>query len=251
MLRVLLVLGCLALAGVLVWALLGLAGDVGLKSDLPSDLQTDLPSDLQSDLQGERINLPALVAEQLDASGVRHPVTAVLLNFRAYDTLLEIGVLLLAVLGVLAVRQAAGQEAVTTPRAGAVLGALTQLAVPLMVLVAGYLLWAGAHQPGGAFQAGALLAGAGVLLRLSGRLPALLPPGFWLRAALLLGFAVFTAVMLGVTLTGGELLAYPPQQAGAWILLIEASLTLSIALILVSLFVGAPAPAEHGTEGDT
>ena len=36
------------------------------------------------------------VADRLDESGVRNPVTAVLLNFRGYDTLLEIGVLLLA-----------------------------------------------------------------------------------------------------------------------------------------------------------
>ncbi len=44
--------------------------------------------------------LEALVAEHLDASGTRNPVTAVLLNFRGYDTLLELGVLLLALLGV-------------------------------------------------------------------------------------------------------------------------------------------------------
>jgi multisubunit Na+/H+ antiporter MnhB subunit len=272
MLRVLLVLGCLALAGVLVWALLGLPADVGLKSDLQanlrgqpqpadvglkSDLQANLrgqlqpadvglKSDLQPDLSGERGNLPALVEAHLEQSGVSHPVTAVLLNFRGYDTLLEIGVLLLAVLGVLAVRHAAAPEPVHPRRAGAVLEALIHLAVPLMVLVAGYLLWAGAHQPGGAFQAGAMLAGAGVLLRLSGRLPALLPPGFWLRAGLLFGFSVFVAVALGTVAGGGELLTYPPDQAGAWILLIESSLTLSIGLILVSLFVGAPAPPEHG-----
>ena len=185
--------------------------------------------------------LPALVAAHLDASGVSHPVTAVLLNFRGYDTLLEIGVLILAVLGALTMRQAADSGAQITPPAGAVLASLTALAVPLMVVVAGYLLWAGAHQPGGAFQAGAVLAAAGVLLRLSGRLPSL-EPRFWLRAGLLIGFAVFLAVALGTTLAGRALLGYPPDQAGAWILLIEAGLTLSIALILVSLFVGAPAP---------
>ena len=190
-------------------------------------------------------HLPALVAARLRESGVEHPVTAVLLNFRGYDTLLEIAVLLLAVLGVLVVRQAADSPAQTTPPAGAILAMLTQLVVPLMVLVAGYLLWAGAYRPGGAFQAGAVLAAAGVLLRLSGRLPAL-APRFWLRAGLLTGFAVFLAVALGMSLGGRALLAYPQAQAGAWILLIEASLTLSIGLILVSLFVGAPAPDAPG-----
>ncbi|MFP5505384.1 MAG: MnhB domain-containing protein [Gammaproteobacteria bacterium] len=185
--------------------------------------------------------LPALVAAHLDASGVSHPVTAVLLNFRGYDTLLEIGVLILAVIGALTMRQAADGGVQITPPAGAVLASLTALAVPLMVVVAGYLLWAGAHQPGGAFQAGAVLAAAGVLLRLSGRLPSL-EPRFWLRAGLLIGFAVFLAVALGTSFAGRALLSYPPEQAGAWILFIEAGLTLSIALILVSLFVGAPAP---------
>lgn len=202
------------------------------------------------DLPAPSGQLPALVAAHLGASGVSHPVTAVLLNFRGYDTLLEIGVLLLAVLGVLTVRQAADSAAQAAPPADAVLAALTQLAVPLMVVVAGYLLWAGAHQPGGAFQAGAVLAAAGVLLRLSGRLPPL-EPHFWLRAGLLIGFAVFLGVALGTGVSGRGMLAYPPAQAGGWILLIEAGLTLSIALILVSLFVGAPAPPGTGDRGES
>ena len=40
------------------------------------------------------------VAARMPESGVRSPVTAVLLNFRGYDTFLEMLVLLLAVLGV-------------------------------------------------------------------------------------------------------------------------------------------------------
>lgn len=215
MLRALIALLALALGGLLVAVVIGLPAPPG--------------------------QLPALVAAHLDASGVAHPVTAVLLNFRGYDTLLEIGVLLLAVLGTLAVREAADSSTQVTPPAGTVLAALTRLVVPLMVVVAGYLLWAGAHRPGGAFQAGAVLAAAGVLLRLSGRLPPL-EPRWQVRAGLLIGFAVFLAVALGATFTGRGLLSYPPGQAGGWILLIEAALTLSIALILISLFVGAPAP---------
>ena len=42
------------------------------------------------------------VLANLQVSGVSNPVTAVLLNFRAYDTLLELAVLLAAVLGILA-----------------------------------------------------------------------------------------------------------------------------------------------------
>lgn len=35
------------------------------------------------------VQLPTLVEKNLAQSGVEHPVTAVLLNFRGYDTLLE------------------------------------------------------------------------------------------------------------------------------------------------------------------
>ena len=49
------------------------------------------------------MDLPEAVAAHMAESGVEHPVTAVLLNFRGYDTLLEVAVLLLALLGVLTV----------------------------------------------------------------------------------------------------------------------------------------------------
>ena len=42
---------------------------------------------------------------KLPESGVTNPVTAVLLNYRGYDTLLEVGVLLLAVVGVWSLRR--------------------------------------------------------------------------------------------------------------------------------------------------
>ena len=98
------------------------------------------------------------VAANLDRSGVSNPVTAVLLNFRGYDTLLEVMVLLLALLG-------AWSLGLSSPRReaapGLVLDTLSRLLVPLLILVAAYLLWVGAHAPGGAFQAGAVLAAAG------------------------------------------------------------------------------------------
>lgn len=51
-------------------------------------------------LPPETIGLRAQVAANLQISGVSNPVTAVLLNFRGYDTLLEMVVLLLVLLGV-------------------------------------------------------------------------------------------------------------------------------------------------------
>lgn len=188
------------------------------------------------DLPVAAVRLPEQVTAQLDMSGVVHPVTAVLLNFRGYDTLLEIAVLLVALLGMLALpRHVAGCERRPVP-AGTMLQALARLLAPLMVLVAGYVLWAGAHQPGGAFQAGAVLAGAGVLLHLAGLLPAWATPGQTLRAGLAVGLLVFIAVGAAV-MAQGTMLQYPPDWAGVLILAIEANLTLSIGLILAGLYL--------------
>src|SRR5690554_4191920 len=53
------------------------------------------------DLDTAANGLTSTVMERIGESGVDHPPTAVLLNFRAYDTWLEVAVLLLAVWGVL------------------------------------------------------------------------------------------------------------------------------------------------------
>lgn len=173
-------------------------------------------------------------------SGVTNPVTAVLLNFRAYDTLLEIAVLLVAVSGIGILPEAFQKPSSATQPPSRVLLALVRLLAPLMMLIAGYLLWAGSHAPGGAFQAGAVL-GAGAVLVLLADLPlSKWFHGRWFRAALMLGFLLFLGVGFQAMAMGGHFLEYPPEQAGALILLIEAALTVSIGLILATLFLGNP-----------
>lgn len=178
--------------------------------------------------------VPEAVAASLHDSGVLHPVTAVLLNFRGYDTLLEVAVLLLAVLGVLAVSGGAARRRL--PRGEPVLQTLARLLVPLMILTAGYLLWAGAHRPGGAFQAAAVLAAAAALLHLAGLLPAWTRPEVLLRLGLAGGFVIFLVVAAALVAQGG-LLQYPPARAKGLILLIEVGLTFSLGLSLAGLFL--------------
>jgi multisubunit Na+/H+ antiporter MnhB subunit len=179
------------------------------------------------------VDLRGPVTDHLAESGVSHPVTAVLLNYRGYDTLLEIAVLLAAVLGILAAGSEAGG---TAPRAHLALRTPARLAVPLMIVVAVYLLWAGAFRPGGAFQAGAVLAAAAVLLHLVGLAPGWRSPTLRLRIGLTAGFALFLTVAAAL-LTQGGLLRFPPARAGPLILLIEAGLTVSLGLILAGLFL--------------
>lgn len=202
-------------------------------------------------LGGALLSLPAEapgmsvpVAENLSTSGVSNPVTAVLLNFRAYDTLLEKAVLLLAVVAAWSLSMAP-REPVSSP--GRVLDVFVRLLVPLMIVVASYLLWVGAHAPGGAFQAGAVLAAVAVLLLLSGKsLPARWQ-GWPLRALLTLGLGLFIAVGAAVMFFGYRFLEYPPDQAGNLILLIEVVATVSIAVALATLFMGGrPRRGEPG-----
>lgn len=185
------------------------------------------------------VSLPDIVRDAIPDAGVEHPITAVLLNFRSYDTLLEIAVLLVAVVVALALKPA--EEELDHPPAqrDPILTGLTSRLVPAMLLTGVYVLWAGSYMPGGAFQGGAILAAALVFLQLAGfaveRYAASL-----LRLGLALGFLVFLTVATSVMIGGRPFLTYPEGAAGQLIFFIEAMLTLSIGLILFSLFSQNP-----------
>ncbi len=197
-------------------------------------------------LPDQAIGLSDRVSANMETSGVSNPVTAVLLNFRGYDTLLELGVLLVALLGVWSLGTAAAHKRAEPEP---VLSFLVGVLVPMMILMAGYLLWVGASAPGGAFQAGAVLAGSGILLLLSGRhLPVRLM-GWPLRLVLVLGLGVFVAVGAALLFMSGMFLQYPTGLAGGLILFIEAAATLSIGVTLAALFLGgspSPRPSPRG-----
>ncbi len=176
------------------------------------------------------------VSANISNSGVSNPVTAVLLNFRAYDTLLELAVLLTAVLGIFAL----SEERTGYRPAGPVFNGLVTWLVPALILMAAYLLWVGAHAPGGAFQAGAILAAAGVILRLAGKRDIGLPLSstLYLNIILLIGVGLFLLVGLSMLVLGRPFLSYPPAMAGKLILLIETAAMISIAATLILAFLG-------------
>lgn len=192
-------------------------------------------------LAGVSLTLPApgLGSEVLAAmadTGIDSPVTAVLLDFRAWDTLLEIAVMLLAVLAVWSL----GQDVLSLPSRlpSPTLPALVRLLFPLLLLSTFYLLWRGGHGPGGAFPAGALLAAGLVLAILAGaRIPAAIT-GAPLRWALTFGLLAFVGIAVGVMLTGQPFFGYPLAQASALIATVEIAAGLSIGIMLTALFLG-------------
>lgn len=175
-----------------------------------------------------------------EAHMLGNPVTAVLLDFRGYDTLLEMVVLLTALLG-LRMLQASRPLPDPHPRrpvATPMIAPLLAVEIPVLTLMALYLLYAGSESPGGAFQAGALLGALGVMLRLSGRLvpaPALHPAARVAVVAGLGAFSVFACATLG---NGRAPLTWPESAPFLWYFGIEFALMISIAMILV-LLVGA------------
>ena len=189
------------------------------------------------ELAGTEAGLAAHVEIRLDTSGVTHPVTAVLLNFRSYDTWLELAVLLAAALGALQGR-VTPQPASTALARDSVPVMAVAVIVPLMVLMAGYLLASGAHAPGGAFQAGAVLAAAAVLLQLCGRRTLALLSAPALHALFVLGVGAFTVTAAVTLLAEGAMLSYPPALAGPLIVLLETAAMVSIAAALAALVAG-------------
>ncbi len=187
------------------------------------------------------------VRRVLPDSGVTNPVTAVLLNIRAFDTLLEIGVLLLATIAIWSLGRMPmpSAPAVRSPA----LAALGRALFPMFVLVSAYLLWRGSHAPGGAFPAGAVVGAGGILAILAGAQPWLTGGvrGPW-RILLSLGFATMLAVAWGVMALGQPFFSYPPGLAGLIVLVLELAAGLSIAMSLVALYLAGQPPDHWGPE---
>jgi multisubunit Na+/H+ antiporter MnhB subunit len=189
-------------------------------------------------LDGEGHGLTALVLDEMGRTGVAHPVTAVLLNLRAYDTWLELVVLLAGLFGVLAMRGTEWRTAAALSQRGDVLlPALVRLLVPIMVLVAGYFLWLGKTEAGGAFQAGVVLGVSLVLLWYAGFPSIQRMPRLFTVSCVVLGICAFMLAAVVPLLTRGALLELPVEHAATIILLIEASATVSIGVIVAFLII--------------
>jgi multisubunit Na+/H+ antiporter MnhB subunit len=199
----------------------------------------------------EAAGLGGAVAGSLAETGVGNPVTAVLLNYRAWDTLLESIVLLAALVGVWML----GRDAEWTnplgllqhAREGGTMATLGRFLPPVGLLVGVYLVWAGADHPGGAFQGGTVLAAMGILAAMAGRFdPPRVQDPLW-RVALVIGPAVFLLAGLAMLVAGLGFLTYPVALAKPVILVIEVFLTLSIAVTLAFIVLGPPGARPPGS----
>lgn len=187
--------------------------------------------------------LTAAVQAELPRSGVDNPVTAVLLNFRGYDTLLESLVLAVALIAVWSLTPDGawgGRPSVRQHvRPGGVLATFGRLLPPFGLIVGLYLVWTGADAPGGAFQGGTVLAAVWLLAAMAGLVSAPQTSSLRLRLTVIFGPLVFLLAGLW-GLSQGGFLTFPTAIAKPLILAIELALTLSIAATLALLVLGPP-----------
>jgi multisubunit Na+/H+ antiporter MnhB subunit len=188
--------------------------------------------------------LAADAARHLDELGVGNPITAVLIAYRSFDTMLEKVVLILAVIGVWSLAPDRTWGGAAGPRRSArpegALAFLAQLLPPLGIVVAIHIVWVGANEPGGAFQGGAILAALALVVMIARLAEAPPVSRRWLRLALIAGPAVFLVIGVVGFAIPGSFLGYPADWAKPLILFIEAFMTLSIAATLPMLVIGPP-----------
>jgi multisubunit Na+/H+ antiporter MnhB subunit len=165
-------------------------------------------------------------------------VTATLLDFRGTDTFMEVAVIALAVAGA---RALALKPTAPPPVDSPVARGSAAVLAPVIVVVAGYLLWTGTTKPGGAFQAGAVLAGGLVLLEATTATRPWWRQGMALRLATVAGTLAFLVAGFGTVAAGLAFLDYPGAAiAYPTILAIESVATVSIAVCLAALLAADP-----------
>jgi len=190
---------------------------------------------------------PSLAPETLAGMpmlGVSNPVTAVLLGFRALDTLLEAIVLVLALIGVwsLAPDDAWGGRLGLRQHAqpDGMLAYSARVLPPIGIVVGMYIFWIGADLPGGKFQGATLLAAMWLLVWMAGLADAPAVDRKLLRWLIVVGPLAFIAIGIAGAFSAGAFLAYPESIAKPLIIAIEIALMPTLTLMLALVLIGPP-----------
>lgn len=185
---------------------------------------------------------PQSLSAEMAGTGVAHDITAVLLAFRAYDTLLESAVLLFSGIVALALSGDTPPPA-RKVRLPSVFKWLVSVAAPVLLILGLWLLFVGSSDSGGAFQSGAVFAGLLILLRLAGiRLPLLQR---LLVPLLIVGVVVFVGMGLVGPLAGEPWLTWVGGQPFLMIFTIEVFLTFGITSGLYLLYLALADPGQR------
>jgi multicomponent Na+:H+ antiporter subunit B len=181
-------------------------------------------------IAGQAIN--AVAAEQVGAANF---VTAVVLAYRGFDTLLELTILFTAATAGGLVLGRPREGAARDPDAGFILRAGADLFFPLLLVVGIYIILHGHLTPGGGFQGGVILAAAFFI-------PILARPSSSLDhrvVSVIEGLAGASFILIGLlAMLGGEAFLTPLLDKGELGTLLSAG-TLPLLYIAVGLKVGS------------
>lgn len=175
---------------------------------------------------------PRFIEDAAAETGAANMVTAVLADYRGYDTLGETAVIFAAGLGCLVILAAAGGRpnlpaaGMSHPFGSVILDAATRILVPVVLLFAVYVLIHGHISPGGGFQGGVLFGSGLIMMRLvwgpahegGGRHPDVPAFGPSLRGSLILacaGILGYAGIGLAAMAFGGEFLNYGTLPLGS------------------------------------
>lgn len=182
-----------------------------------------------------------------EQTGMRNLVTAVLLNYRGFDTFGEVVVIFVALMAVLGVAHGDARGGANDEREGVPVSPVVRFVVrtlaPFIAMFALAMLLRGHETPGGGFQAAAVAASLFIALTLvlgrahaSRLLPTAATP--WWQAAAPLAFAIVG--WLGWRATGA-FLGFPDPAAGplheAMAFVLEVGIALGGATVLARLFL--------------
>ena len=175
---------------------------------------------------------PRFIEDAAAETGAANMVTAVLADYRGYDTLGETAVIFAAGLGCLVILAAAGGRpnppaaGMSHPFGSVILDTATRILVPVVLLFAVYVLIHGHISPGGGFQGGVLFGSGLIMMRLvwgpaheggarQSDVPAFGPS---LRSSLILacaGILGYAGIGLAAMAFGGEFLNYGTLPLGS------------------------------------
>ena len=205
---------------------------------------------------------PRFIEKAAEETGAANMVTAVLADYRGYDTLGETAVIFAAGLGCLVILAGAARDRADLPGPGmshpfgsVLLDAAARILVPAVLVFAVYVLVHGHISPGGGFQGGVLFGSGLVMMRLvwgppnASRSEAPGVPAFGpgLRGALILacaGILGYVGIGLAAMAFGGSFLDYgtlplggdPAQVRELATLGVEAAVFLTVAGTVAVLF---------------
>ena len=177
----------------------------------------DLPSMADSAAPASTHVSPRYIESAVAETGAPNMVTAILADYRAYDSLGETVVILTAGLACLLVLGAFAptrtgpteKEAMAYQFGSDILDATSRMLIPFIILFAVYVVVHGHTSPGGGFQGGAICAAAIILVRLvRGRAPGLKLLPTYTVAIASVGVLVYTGTGLVSLFFGKNFLDY-------------------------------------------